>query len=263
MSLASRCSYAFSDDSAALGSNYFESGRVAVRTVDDGGASAVVDGSATAPYRVALEWPSDGVGRELGVSCSCPHFADGFYCKHIFATILAVDGSAPDRVQAGTRILKVGPIELEHSSAVDVDAAGLQDQALSGDDPLDADGLSTHVFVVVVSFLYVLSPRLRVTRRSSGSARTRASPRPARDRREEFGGSSWVGGTFAFGPTGMGAGISRRAETRAAKARPNRGVGESIGHARRPRFQRGTRDQRRRPRRLTISRYRATSRSRK
>jgi superfamily II DNA or RNA helicase len=51
---------------------------------------AEVEGSARSPYQVVLDWSAAGQGI-LRATCSCPHYEDGFLCKHIWATILAAD----------------------------------------------------------------------------------------------------------------------------------------------------------------------------
>ncbi|MEU3766911.1 SWIM zinc finger family protein [Amycolatopsis keratiniphila] len=81
------------DVSFARGAKYRES----VETLDDvaGGVTAVVSG--TDRYTVRLR----NVDGELVGECSCPHAADGFFCKHCVAVGLLVlegvaDGGAAD-----------------------------------------------------------------------------------------------------------------------------------------------------------------------
>jgi hypothetical protein len=81
------------DVSFARGAKYLES----VETLDDvaGGVTAVVSG--TDRYTVRLR----DVDGELVGECSCPHAADGFFCKHCVAVGLlvlegAADGGAAD-----------------------------------------------------------------------------------------------------------------------------------------------------------------------
>lgn len=81
------------DVSFARGTKYLE----AVEALDDvaGGVAAVVSG--TDRYTVRLR----NVGGELVGECTCPHAADGFFCKHCVAVGLLVleggaDGGAAD-----------------------------------------------------------------------------------------------------------------------------------------------------------------------
>lgn len=73
--------------SFARGAKYLE----AVEALDDvaGGVAAVVSG--TDRYTVRLR----NVGGELVGECTCPHAADGFFCKHCVAVgLLVLDGGA-------------------------------------------------------------------------------------------------------------------------------------------------------------------------
>lgn len=75
------------DVSFARGAKYLE----AVEALDDvaGGVAAVVSG--TDRYTVRLR----NVGGELVGECTCPHAADGFFCKHCVAVgLLVLDGGA-------------------------------------------------------------------------------------------------------------------------------------------------------------------------
>nr|WP_143548025.1 DEAD/DEAH box helicase [Rhodopirellula sp. SM50] len=63
-----------------------------VQLVDVGklGVRAEVEGSMGGTYEVLLDF-SELVDSSLGVSCDCPRFADGFNCKHLWATIAKFD----------------------------------------------------------------------------------------------------------------------------------------------------------------------------
>src|SRR5256885_1226411 len=78
------------------GREYFVSGAVRdVRVENDLIVATVRGGTA---YRVALAPSNDA----LGVTCSCPYFADRFEpCKHIWATILAAESQGLPLVPAG------------------------------------------------------------------------------------------------------------------------------------------------------------------
>jgi uncharacterized Zn finger protein len=83
------------------GEAYLARGRV--RSLHDDGPvlAGVVEGSE--PYRVELRRDDDGT---MVAACTCPHGADGRFCKHAVAVALAglegalVDGAAPAAADA-------------------------------------------------------------------------------------------------------------------------------------------------------------------
>lgn len=89
MSLTERCADAFSFNSRAKGFDYFKSGRVSVEIVASSMIIAEVQGSDL--YDVSLSTRIDGPSKKLFVSCPCPHYQDGYLCKHIWATLIAVE----------------------------------------------------------------------------------------------------------------------------------------------------------------------------
>ena len=73
------------------GEEYFSAGAVGRLRTSDEKVSAKVEGSDT--YKVEM-WDDDG---DLAYECTCPHAADGFFCKHCVAVGLAwVSNYAPD-----------------------------------------------------------------------------------------------------------------------------------------------------------------------
>jgi superfamily II DNA or RNA helicase len=88
MGIAQRVEREFADGVRARGRSYFAKGRVVVRATGPGEIMAKVRG--TTSYRVRL-WLR---GDRLLATCSCPYFGPegaGAPCKHIWATVLAVD----------------------------------------------------------------------------------------------------------------------------------------------------------------------------
>lgn len=85
MDIAKHLSHRFLAQSRARGRDYFEQERVELRYHDEARVEAVVHG--TDAYFVRLERTAD----ECFLSCTCPHFDDGYPCKHIWATLLAVE----------------------------------------------------------------------------------------------------------------------------------------------------------------------------
>ena len=66
------------------GSQYYRSGKVRIERASEAGVRAVVQGSRL--YEVEIRWDSvEG----LSLRCSCPYFASGGPCKHLWATALA------------------------------------------------------------------------------------------------------------------------------------------------------------------------------
>ncbi len=78
----------FSTPVRQRGSNYARSGAVHLIAHEKGWAELDVDGSDTWPYTVRLERIK---GDDYSMECSCPHFDDGYYCKHIWAAALVAD----------------------------------------------------------------------------------------------------------------------------------------------------------------------------
>jgi len=89
---------AFSSISRLKGQNLWRGNRVRVLGAIPGAADLEVRG--TMPYSVQIR--SDETKRNLSVHCTCPYFADGHACKHIWAALLAISkkgvfGSAPGK----------------------------------------------------------------------------------------------------------------------------------------------------------------------
>jgi len=89
MSLAERSKQVFSATTRSKGESYFHRGRVEVVSSGGGELVAYVAGSKSRPYEVVLDW-SDPRGGVIG-ACTCPHYDDGNFCKHLWATMLAAD----------------------------------------------------------------------------------------------------------------------------------------------------------------------------
>src|SRR5262245_55100491 len=85
MSLITELSSDFTKAVRSRGADYFQEGRVRITKGSDWEACARVRGSRT--YRVDLEIE----GNELSVHCDCQAF-EREPCKHLWATILAVEG---------------------------------------------------------------------------------------------------------------------------------------------------------------------------
>jgi len=102
MPLAARVQHAFRAVVRERGRDYARWGHVAIAAIDENAAEAHVRGSTRQRYLVRL---GASAGRShLRVSCSCPHFERGEACKHLWATLLALDaqGWAPRGVPSGS-----------------------------------------------------------------------------------------------------------------------------------------------------------------
>jgi len=75
------------------GTEYFEEGRVELE-IDGMRARASVKGTEQDVYRVGVDWSQVGE-RILRGFCECRRFADGRPCKHLWATLLALDAAGP------------------------------------------------------------------------------------------------------------------------------------------------------------------------
>lgn len=72
--------------SIVRGQEYYADDLVQAVRVSESQASAFVRGSKE--YRVVLEWGRTG---RIGALCSCAHFAEGHFCKHLWAFIMELD----------------------------------------------------------------------------------------------------------------------------------------------------------------------------
>ena len=90
MDLAACNQAAFLVGDRRRGQQYYEAGRVRLRQTDTHIMCGEVHGSAGRRYDVQLDI-SDGREGEVTASCNCPRFEGGYYCKHIWATLLAAD----------------------------------------------------------------------------------------------------------------------------------------------------------------------------
>jgi len=93
--------------------------------VDENGVLARVRGSRTAPYVVLVDWGDAEWGDGLTVSCDCPRFEDGALCKHLWATLLALDGAGEGRWVPGKGKLELHP---DYGNEFGIDADEIEDE---------------------------------------------------------------------------------------------------------------------------------------
>ncbi len=107
MSLQSRCLNEFLPGDRERGATYFNRRRVSLGPREERGIPALVEGSGGAVYEVRLDWSRAAHDGRLAVYCACPRFADDFYCKHLWATLVAFD-----RAQFTEPVPGRGPLRL-------------------------------------------------------------------------------------------------------------------------------------------------------
>ncbi|HYW79203.1 MAG TPA: SWIM zinc finger family protein, partial [Thermoguttaceae bacterium] len=90
MSIADVFESFFSPATRNRGLAYADSQRVRIRQIDGEYVTAQVQGSRRAPYSVDIDW-SDSIEGEVTATCTCPHYEDGYLCKHIWATLVEID----------------------------------------------------------------------------------------------------------------------------------------------------------------------------
>lgn len=125
--LAPRCADAFDAGERSRGVSYFSEGRVRLGPVDENGVLARIRGSRSSPYVVLVDWGDAEWGDGLTVSCDCPRFEDGALCKHLWATLLALDDAGEGRWVPGRGKLELNP---DYGNEFGIDAEELEDEEL-------------------------------------------------------------------------------------------------------------------------------------
>lgn len=88
---AHRWSSQFDPADRRRGEEYFLEGRVVDLELEDEVVHGLVEGSRRQPYKVTVDLPGLAEGGRFQGSCDCPRFADGYPCKHLWATLFALD----------------------------------------------------------------------------------------------------------------------------------------------------------------------------
>ncbi len=96
MSWAERLKHQFTSRVRTKGSSYARNHRVTIASDDFDRIEAVVRGSGRNIYQIELDWSDSD--NTIRADCTCPYFAVGELCKHLWATIewADVEGVAPD-----------------------------------------------------------------------------------------------------------------------------------------------------------------------
>ena len=90
MTFYDRCAHLFFDQTRQRGSEYLSQGHVEMVTSNDHVILLNVFGGQT--YTVTLSKELDGDSKCVMGSCSCPHYQSGNFCKHIWASLLYMEG---------------------------------------------------------------------------------------------------------------------------------------------------------------------------
>jgi len=98
-------------------------------------ACALVRGSCRNRYEVDVDW-YDADSGTISVSCSCPRYAEGWLCKHIWATLLTLDREGIGKGVPGAGQLQVERVEPDDDEAWD--GSGWDDDE-DDDDPWHDD----------------------------------------------------------------------------------------------------------------------------
>ncbi len=129
--LAALCRNSFASRVRHRGEDYFRKGRVRLHEVSEGRASAVVSGSREYAVSLGLDPQSDDDAPTVIVSCECPYFADTrVACKHLWATILAVESKKLAQFLGGMRLrgaLDLDSFENDGPDNEDADAPDRED----------------------------------------------------------------------------------------------------------------------------------------
>jgi superfamily II DNA or RNA helicase len=106
--LAQRCRQEFERRDWLRGVNYFQANAVNIVGEAPDGVAAEVRGSYGNLYTITVSWEDVATSETLQVSCDCGRFQDGFLCKHIAATIQAIDAKGLSHLIPGEGELWVG-----------------------------------------------------------------------------------------------------------------------------------------------------------
>ncbi len=81
----------FDPQTRARGDSYQRQGRVQVRASSSASVEALVRGSELYTVNVDIANDDPLMRYELATACTCPHFEDGWLCKHIWAVLREID----------------------------------------------------------------------------------------------------------------------------------------------------------------------------
>lgn len=170
--LVRACASAFTSRTGRHGRIYFEEGRVAIEGAEKEILIAAVRGSRPEPYRVAINFSEVRARARLEVECTCSYFFDGYPCKHIYATLLAIDAAGITMVDPGFLEGRLDVVSFKSGLAADGDWFFRGDQSLRHLEATPSEGPKEPEW----------EKRLDALRRSAGLSQVRAPAETAIER---------------------------------------------------------------------------------
>ncbi|MCB9953088.1 MAG: SNF2 helicase associated domain-containing protein [Planctomycetaceae bacterium] len=101
----------FSQPTRNRGNAYVATRKLTLQQEFTAGAIYLVRG--TTDYTVCLDWQDADAEEQFAVSCTCPHYYDGFLCKHVWAAIVHLSRSKKGPQSADFDLVGDDPDELE------------------------------------------------------------------------------------------------------------------------------------------------------
>ncbi|MEZ5939781.1 MAG: SNF2-related protein [Planctomycetaceae bacterium] len=111
MKLSKSLSSYFSQRTRERGNAYVATHKLSLQHEFTAGAIYRIQG--TSDYTVCLDWQDVDAEEQFAVSCTCPHYYDGFLCKHIWAAIVHLSRSKKGPQSADFDLVGDDPDELE------------------------------------------------------------------------------------------------------------------------------------------------------
>jgi superfamily II DNA or RNA helicase len=152
----------FDGNVRSRGRDYFLRGAVKITRAQRGDIEAQVRGSMT--YLVELVRDDDA----MIASCTCPHYEEGAFCKHIWATVLTAESK---------RLLAPAEDDAPFSLLAEYDDDEETDAPFSLDD--EPSALATKVLTLFTHPGALAEPAGRGARAAASGARAKKSPAPA------------------------------------------------------------------------------------
>lgn len=119
-SLVARCFESFEQGTRSRGNEYFLRGLVSNPNYrGDQSIALVVRGGLS--YQVDVDWSSAGDAATIYMECTCPHYRDGFLCKHCWASLQQLDKDSIGYIIPGSHAIQV-----VHESDMEMDDGGAE-----------------------------------------------------------------------------------------------------------------------------------------
>lgn len=106
---------AFGSRDRSRGQQYFASRHVQNLEFGKVDITADVYGSLGNSYEVSIDREGLGEGR-FAAECSCPRYAEGHLCKHLWAVVMAIDASEDLNVEGNPRVREKSTAKPDHQA---------------------------------------------------------------------------------------------------------------------------------------------------